>query len=71
MVQEKNSCLPLWLDVCDGSDVVLGGEHELVVEHPLRFVVQAGGRVELHDLVVLDCQVVPRPLKVGNLQGRG
>ena len=53
---------PVWFDVCDGSDVVLSGEHELVVQNPLRFVIQTRGRMELDDLVVLHRQVVSRPL---------
>ena len=63
-----NGNLPFSLDVSDRPNIVLGGEHKLVVEHPLRFVVKAGGRVQLHDLVVFRRQVVARPLKVGNLQ---
>ena len=55
------------LDVCDGADVVFGGEHELVVEHPLGLVVEAGGGVQLHHLVVLAGQVVARPLQVRHL----
>ena len=58
---------PLWLDVDDCADVVLCCEHELGVEEPLGLVVEAGGRVDLHDLVVLDRQVVTRPLQVSNL----
>ena len=46
----------------------LGGEYELVVEDPLRFVVEACRRVKLDNLVVFDGQVVTRPLKMGNLQ---
>ena len=46
----------------------LCGEDELVVEDPLRLVVQAGRGVQLHDLVVLHGQVVPRALKVGHLR---
>ena len=59
---------PLRLDVCAGSDVVLGGEDELVVEDPLGLVVETRARVELHHLVVLHGQVVTRPLQVGNLK---
>ena len=59
---------PLRLDVCAGSDVVLGGEDELVVEDPLGLVVQTRARVELHHLVVLHGQVVSRPLQVGDLK---
>lgn len=59
--------VPLGLDVGDGTNVVLGGQYELVVQHPLRLVVQTGGGVELDHLAVLHCQVVTRPLQVGNL----
>ena len=55
------------LDVRDGADVVFGGEHELVVEHPLGLVVEAGGGVQLDHLVVLARQVVARPLQVRHL----
>ena len=58
---------PLWFDVGDGPDVVLGGEHELGVEDPLGLVVEARRRVDLHDLVVLHRQVVTRPLQVRDL----
>ena len=46
----------------------LGGEYELVVEDPLWLVVEAGGGVQLHDLVVLHGQVVAGPLEVRNLK---
>ena len=59
---------PLRLDVCAGSDVVLGGEDELVVEDPLGLVVETRARVELHHLVVLHGQVVTRPFQVGDLK---
>ena len=60
--------LPFRLDIWDCSDIVFGCEYELVVEHPLGFVVQTGGGVQLYHLVVLDCQVMTRPFKVGNLK---
>ena len=59
--------LKLTLDVCDGADVVFGGEHELVVEHPVGLVVEAGGRVQLDHLVVLAGQVVAGPLQMRHL----
>ena len=62
--------VPVWFDVCDGSDVVLSGEHELVVQNPLGFVVQTRGRMELYDLVVLYRQVVSRPLQMCDLSTR-
>lgn len=31
--------LPLWFDVGAGADVVLGGQHKLIVYHQLRLVV--------------------------------
>ena len=67
-MQEDVPDEPLRLDVCAGSDVVLGGEDELVVEDPLGLVVQTRARVELHHLVVLHGQVVSRPLQVGDLK---
>ena len=50
---------PFRFDVGDGADVIFGGEDKLVVEHPLRLVVEAGGGVELHNLVVFHRQIVP------------
>ena len=64
------ACLkePLRGDVCDGADVVLGGEHEFAVEAPLRLVVYGGARMEGHHLVVLESQIVPCFLEVSHLQ---
>ncbi len=70
-INETRSILPnqpLWLNICAGPNVVLCGEDELVVENPLWLVVQTGGRVQLDNLVVLDGQVVPGALQVGNLK---
>ena len=44
---------PFRLNVSAGSYVVLCGEHKLVVEDPFGLVVETGGRVKLHNLVVL------------------
>ncbi len=62
-----NSNLPLWFDVSARADVILGGEHKLVVKHPLRLVVQHSGRVQLHDLVVLHSEVMAGALQVSDL----
>ena len=64
------ACLkePLRGDVCDGADIVLGSEHELVVEAPLWLVVYGSARMEGHHLVVLEGQVVACFLEVGHLQ---
>lgn len=59
--------LPLRFDVCTGANVVLGGQHKLVVQHPFRLVVQHSGRVQLDHLVVLHRQIVPCTLQVGHL----
>lgn len=59
---------PLWLHVRHCPDVVLGGEDELVVENPLGFVIQTGGRMQLDYLVVFDGQVVAGALQVGDLK---
>ena len=40
--------VPVWLDVCAGPDVVLGGEDKLVVEYPLGLVVETGAWMQLH-----------------------
>lgn len=45
--------LPFGFDISAGADVVLCGQHELVVENPLGLMVQYGGRVQLDHLVVL------------------
>ena len=55
------------LDVEDGADVVARGQHKLLVQRPLGLVVQAGGRVQVHHLVVLHGQVVPRALQMRDL----
>lgn len=59
--------LPLWFDVGAGADVVLGGQHKLIVHHPLRLVVQHSGGVQLDHLVVLHSQVVACTLQMGYL----
>ena len=59
---------PLRLDVSHGPDVILRSQDELVVQDPLRFVIQTGGRVKLDDLVILDGQVVAGSLQMGDLQ---
>lgn len=56
------------LDVEDGADVVARGQHKFLVQRPLGLVVQARGRVQVHHLVVLHRQVVPRALQVRHLQ---
>ena len=68
---ERRGDPPFWFDVCTRADVVLGCEHKLVVEHPLRLVIQDGGGVQLHHLVVLHCQVVARALQVSDLSRWG
>lgn len=42
--------LPFWFDVGTCSDVVSRRKDKLVVQHPLRFVVEAGARVKLNNL---------------------
>ena len=58
---------PFALDVSDGADVVARRQHKLLVQRPLRLVVQAGGGVQVHHLVVLHRQIVARPLKMRHL----
>ena len=43
-------CSPLCLDVGARSDVVFAGEDKLVVQDPLRLVVETRARVELNHL---------------------
>ncbi len=59
--------LPFGLDISAGADVVLGGQHKLVIENPLGLVVQYGGRVQLDHLVVLHREIVSGALQVSNL----
>lgn len=66
-VDTKDILLVLTLNVRNSSDVVLGSEDKLVVEDPLWFVVQAGGGMQLHHLVILDGQVLTRPLEMCHL----
>ncbi len=61
------SSLPFGFDISAGADVVLGGQHKLVIENPLGLVVQYGGRVQLDHLVVLHRQIVAGALQVSNL----
>lgn len=61
---------PLWSDAGARADVVLGGEHKLVVEHPVRLVVQHSGGVQLDHLVVLHRQVLACALQVRHLSQR-
>ena len=42
--------IPLCFDIGAGSDVVLAGQHKLVVQNPLWLVVEARARVELYNL---------------------
>mmetsp|Transcript_33474 Transcript_33474/g.99610 ORF Transcript_33474/g.99610 Transcript_33474/m.99610 type:complete len:386 (+) Transcript_33474:87-1244(+) len=58
---------PIALDVGHHPDVVLGGEHKLVVHAPLGLVLQHGGRVQRDHLVVLDGEVVAGALEVRHL----
>ena len=44
---------PLWFDVSASSDVILGSQHKLIVEHPLWLVVQACARMKLNNLAVV------------------
>ena len=49
-----------YLDVRNSSNVVLRCENEFIVDDPIRLVIEACWRMQLNDLVVLDCQVVTR-----------
>ena len=60
---------PVGLDVRHRPNVILRGQHELVVEDPLRFVVQTGGRVQLNHLVILHGQVMTSALQMSHLRG--
>lgn len=60
--------LPLWFDICASADVVFGGEDKLIVEHPLRFVVQDCWRMQLDHLVVFDCEVMTCALQMSHLE---
>ena len=44
--------IPISLDVGTGPNIILCGQDKLVVQDPLRFVVQAGRRMQLHNLQV-------------------
>ena len=60
--------VPFGADFCAGPDVVFGGEHKLVVQHPFGLVIQTRRRVDVHCLIVLHCQVEPAPLQMRHLQ---
>ena len=42
--------IPISLDVGTGPNIILCGQYKLVVQDPLRFVVQAGRWMQLHNL---------------------
>lgn len=53
--------------ICHCADVILASQHKFVVQCPLGFVVQDGGRVQVDQLVVFDCHVMPTSFQMGNL----
>ena len=59
--------MKLTFDVCNSSNVILCREHKLIIDDPLRFVVQAGWGMKLYHLVIFNGQVVTCPLQVGHL----
>lgn len=58
---------PLSLDFEDGSDVVLLGQHQLVIQHQLRLVGKHRAGMNRHNLAFLDSEVGVVLLKDGNL----
>ena len=42
--------VPLSLDVRDDTNEVPTGEHEFVIHHPFRFMIQRHARMEVHHL---------------------
>ncbi len=61
----QNPSFPLNVD--HSANVVLRRQHKLVVQHPLRLVLEDARGVEGHRLVVLDGEVEPRALQVSDL----
>jgi len=58
----------LTFNVRHSANVIFGGEHKLVIDDPVGFVVEASRGVQLHNLIILDCEVVACSLQVSNLQ---
>ena len=58
---------PVRLNVRHRPDVILGGEDEFVVQNPFGFVIQTSRRMQLDHLVVLDGQIMTRPLQMSDL----
>lgn len=65
--RDKGDEIVVYLHAGDGPDVILAGEHELFEHAPHGLVVEDGGRVDGHDLVVLHRKVVARSLQVRHL----
>ena len=41
---------PLWFDIRACSDIILGGQHKLIVENPFWLVVKTCARMKLDNL---------------------
>lgn len=59
--------LQLTFNIGNSSNVVLGGQHEFIVNDPIRLMIQTRRRMQLNDLVILDGQVVACSFQMGNL----
>lgn len=57
----------LTLNISDSSNVVLSGQHKLVVDDPVGFVIQASRRVQLNDLIIFDRQVMAGSFQMSDL----
>jgi len=58
---------PFRFDISHCANVVLCGQDKLIVQNPLRLVIQTRRWMKLHNLVVLHSQVMTSSLKVRHL----
>jgi len=58
---------PFCFDVRHSANVVLCCQYKLVVQNPLRLVIQTGGWMQLYYLIVLHSQIMTSPLKMCHL----
>lgn len=59
--------LPFGFDIGNGANIVLCGEHELVVDDPFGLMIETGRRMQLHHLIVFNGKVMSRALQMSRL----
>mmetsp|Transcript_404 Transcript_404/g.740 ORF Transcript_404/g.740 Transcript_404/m.740 type:complete len:259 (-) Transcript_404:1488-2264(-) len=58
---------PFPLDVSHHADVVFGSKNEFIVHAPLGLMLQHSRRMQCNDLIILDSEIMTRPLEMSNL----